>query len=273
MKLIDFYSDTFQKDFINSIKETGFAVIKNHDIPHDLIAMVQDDWTRYFNQPTEEKLKDINQNDPNFGYFPFKTEQAVGANTPDLKEHFHFNTNTYVPVNSEYSKLLFDLLSDMGQILLESLSYEYCQDEMMLPFACESSPNTLMRAIHYPALEFEKENISGVRAAAHEDINCITLLVAATSPGLQILHKELGWIDAPFEENCIVVNIGDQLQMLTNGFYKSTSHRVVNPQVNEPRISIPLFVHFWPHFNLKENFTAQQYLQERLNQIQVKQND
>src|SRR5690606_8271472 len=104
-----------------------------------------------------------------------------------------------------------------------------------------------------------------VRSAAHEDINHITVLVAASAPGLQVLDKEGKWHNVPHEENSIVVNIGDMLQLASGGRYRSTTHRVVN--MPGDRISIPMFVHPNAKTVLAPGKTAAQFLAERIAQI------
>ncbi|HXN74875.1 MAG TPA: 2OG-Fe(II) oxygenase family protein [Candidatus Acidoferrum sp.] len=136
---------------------------------------------------------------------------------------------------------------------------------------CRGSDNTVFRALYYPALENLKIEEGAVRSSAHEDINFITLLVAASSYGLQVQDKNENWHDVPFEENSIVCNIGDMLQLASGGMLKSTTHRVVNPiKSNQDRISLPLFIH--PHGNtlLTPGFTAQQFLNQRLSAIYQK---
>ena len=87
-----------------------------------------------------------------------------------------------------------------------------------------------MRAIHYPPITKKPEG--SVRAAAHGDINLITLLMGASNSGLQILNKKNEWISVTALPEQIVVNIGDMLARLTNNKLCSSIHRVINPQKN-----------------------------------------
>jgi len=93
-----------------------------------------------------------------------------------------------------------------------------------------------------------KEEPGAVRSSAHEDINLITLLIGASSPGLQVKNREGRWIPITTQPSEIVVNVGDMLQRLTNHKLKSTTHRVVNPPPSTAtdgatRFSIPFFLH------------------------------
>ena len=103
--------------------------------------------------------------------------------------------------------------------------------------------NTIMRMIHYPPLD-ETMPEGAVRSAAHEDINFITLLVTATADGLEVMDHDGSWIQVKGDQDAIIVDSGDMLQNLTNGLFKSTTHRVVNPKdANTRRYSMPMFVH------------------------------
>lgn len=89
-----------------------------------------------------------------------------------------------------------------------------------------SFERTMMRILHYPSYDIREVEKGAVRAAAHEDINLITVLPCGSSKGLQVkLGKE--WFDVPTGERNIIVNIGDMLQEMTNGVFKSTTHRVI----------------------------------------------
>ena len=136
----------------------------------------------------------------------------------------------------------------------------------------EGSPQTLFRILHYPPLAGDEE-AGAVRAAAHEDINLITLLVAATAPGLQVQDAGGRWLDVPADPGSVVVNSGDMLAMASGGHYRSTTHRVVNPAGEESRrsrLSMPLFLHPWPEVRLSATHTAREYLDERLREIGLK---
>ncbi|MEM7291398.1 MAG: 2OG-Fe(II) oxygenase family protein, partial [Pseudomonadota bacterium] len=128
-----------------------------------------------------------------------------------------------------------------------------------------------LRVLHYPPLD-EKVEPGEIRAAAHEDINLITLLVTGSEPGLQAKDAQGNWHDVPCNAGYITINSGDMLSKASRGYYPSTPHRVVNPpnQENRSRYSLPLFVHPRPEVQLDENQTAGEYLDERLREIGLK---
>ena len=145
--------------------------------------------------------------------------------------------------------------------------------------------NTILRSLHYPAVEPGSVPEGAVRASAHEDINFITLLIAATSSGLELLTRDGHWMSVNAREGEIVADAGDMLHRVTNGVIPATTHRVVNPDASgEERFSMPFFVHPRPDSVLRvlEQFrgvgfpepaadiTGYAFLQERLGELGLK---
>lgn len=264
----------FEKTLLNSIINTGFVVITHHGIDFELIKDTQQSWREFFKKTQAFKNMFVNQIDSNMGYKSFGTETAVGSNIADLKEFFHWKPDQQIPdFACGWTARLFYQLNDVGGQILSVLGDRAGKNYRS---ECENSNNTILRTLYYPALsdiyrDHTHVEKGAVRAAAHEDINHITLLVAASAPGLQVLDRNGEWHNVPHEENSIVVNIGDMLQLESGGLYKSTTHRVINPTDNDSdRISMPLFIH--PHSDtmLAPGITAGQYLAERIEQIYKK---
>jgi isopenicillin N synthase-like dioxygenase len=112
-----------------------------------------------------------------------------------------------------------------------------------------------------------------VRAAAHGDINLLTILPAATEPGLQVLGKDNAWHDVPRDFGLLIINIGDMLAEASGGYYPSTVHRVLNPTgeaAKKPRISLPLFLHPRREVVLSERYTVEKYFNERMEELRGK---
>ena len=138
-------------------------------------------------------------------------------------------------------------------------------DEMMA-----DSDQSLLRILHYPPVEAAEPG--AIRAAAHEDINLITLLLSGSKPGLQAKDAEGNWHDVACDPGMITINNGDMLAMATGGYFPSTTHRVTNPDAgqNVSRYSMPMFLHPRPDVPLRPDMTADQYLQQRLREIGLK---
>ena len=140
---------------------------------------------------------------------------------------------------------------------------------MPLPDMLEGSDHTLLRVLHYPPLSGQEE-AGAVRAAAHGDINLLTILPAATEPGLQVLGKEGAWHDVPCDFGLLIVNIGDMLEEASGHYYPSTVHRVLNPTGEgrfKSRISLPLFLHPRRDVVLSERYTVGSYFDERMQEL------
>ena len=271
---IDYHSKTFGKEFTTSLKNTGFAILKNHPISRDLISSIYDEWKIFFNSDYKHSyLFDKIKQD---AYFPYLSENAKGSNIKDLKEFYHIyswgrypsqisdNTNKLIKQFKEIAeKLLFEIDQNSPDSIKEKFSIPL--HEMI-----QNSGQNLLRIIHYPPLQ-GNEDSSAIRAAAHEDINLITLLVAGSQPGLQVLDQDQNWGDVSTSPEYIIVNVGDMLQETSSDFYPSTTHRVVNPNnENISRYSMPFFVHARDEVVLSKKYTAKSYLEERLKEIGLK---
>ena len=272
---IDYHSKTAPLQFVESLSNTGFAIIKNHTIDQKLINKTYEDWHAFFNSEAKHNyLFDYEKQD---GYFPFKSENAQGYKTKDLKEFFHiYRWGRYPSEISSHTKKIHQELLDLGSTFLDWLDI-YAPVSVRKNFSLKlsdmitDSGQNLLRVIHYPPID-KKDTVDGsIRAEAHTDINLITILIA--EPGLQILNTDGSWSDVELSKDSIVVNIGDMLQKSSEGFYKSTVHRVVNPNStknNISRYSMPLFIHPRNEVRLSDSLTAEQYLNQRLKEIGLK---
>ena len=128
---------------------------------------------------------------------------------------------------------------------------------------------TLLRILHYPPLRGD-EPVGSVRAAAHEDINMLTVLPAANEPGLQVCDLDGKWHDVPCDPGSVAINAGDMLKFVSAGYYPSTTHQVTNPVgelAQRSRVSTPLFLHPADDVVIAENKTAFDFLRERIKTI------
>ncbi len=271
--VIDFQSALAPAAFTESLKNTGFAVIKNHPINIELVNAVYDEWKIFFNSDNKHDYKfNLETQD---GYFPFGEENAKGYTHKDLKEFFQIYPWGQYP--NSLSKKTMELYSNLCDISGTLLSWveDNCPEEVKNSFSeplskmIDNSPQNMLRIIHYPPLR-ATDSPEAVRAADHEAINLLTNLSADTSQGLQAGDLDGSWIDVPTDPGMIAVNTGDMLQMATDGYFPSTTHRVINPPNDESetsRLSMPLFLHPHDHVQLSKTHTAGRYLTERLEEI------
>lgn len=278
---VDYSSSQGPTEFCHSLKTTGFAVIQNHPISMELVNAVYEDWSKFF--ASEEKHNYLFNPKEQSGYFPFRSENAKDYSIKDLKEFFHVYPRSKLPSGEQFARLekntwdLYRQLSKLGEQLLgwiQTASPNEVRNKFSMPLVdmIKDSQETLLRIIHYPPLQ-GKEEPGAIRAAAHEDINLITLLCSATAAGLEVKDTEGNWHSVPCDPGSIAINAGDMLQMASGGYYRSTTHRVVNPEGESsrtPRYSMPLFLHPRPDVVLADEITAGRYLKQRLEQIGLK---
>jgi isopenicillin N synthase-like dioxygenase len=260
---------------VKSLRETGFAVITDHTIQASLITDAYKEWHEFF--ASREKFNSLFSPETQTGYFPFKSENAKDNEKKDLKEFFHLYNNTGLPQGITAPTLILkDSLESIATNLLTWLQMHLPDDVVRelstpLPQMIKNSNKTLLRILHYPPLDGSEDG--AVRAAAHGDINLITLLPAATTPGLQAQDVNGNWHSIPCDTGDIIVNAGDMLELATGGYFKSTTHRVINPtgdEAKKSRYSMPLFLHPRPEIYLGHGQTAEQYLNQRLAEIGLK---
>ncbi len=291
----------FAADMGASFTRYGFAVIANHGLPPSLTDDTLKRFQQFFALPEDAKRRyHVPGQGGARGYTPFGIETAKGATHRDLKEFWHLGRELpaghayrrFMPDNvwveevpgfREHAYGLFEAFDTLGARLLRSIA---CFLELPLDYFADKIAfgNSVLRVLHYPPVP---AGAVGVRAGAHEDINVITLLLGAEEAGLQLLDRDGKWLDINPPAHCVVVNIGDMLQRLTNHRLPSTTHRVINPapdRANHARWSLPYFLHFNPDFTIRtlpscvdsthpdrypEPITADEYLQERLREIKL----
>jgi len=276
LEAVDYTAPDAAKQFTESLRNTGFGVLKNHPIKQETVAAIYEHWQAFFN--SEEKNNFQFNVDSQDGFFPRSvSEVAKGFSVKDIKEYFHYYPWGQCPqalkaeIQAYYDQALTlaaELLSWVEQYSPADVSANYSQP---LSEMINGSEKTLLRVLHYPPFEGDEEP-GAIRAAAHEDINLLTVLPAANEPGLQVQLKTGDWMDVPCDFGTLIVNIGDMLQEASGGYYPSTTHRVINPsggRQEHSRISLPLFLHPNPDTVLSERYTAGSYLTERLKELGV----
>ena len=122
----------------------------------------------------------------------------------------------------------------------------------------------MLRVVHYPPLDDKKD---AVRSAPHGDICLFTILVMPTAKGLELLDQNGSWYTPDLNELNVVIFNSDMIEVATNGHLKSAEHQVTkksHTSIQKSRYSIPFFIHPSRQAVLKQNFTAGDYLRERL---------
>ena len=258
----------FTKKIGTSFQEIGFLALRGHFLEDKLQDDLYKEIHSFFKLSNKIKSSyEIKGGGGQRGYTGFGKEHAAGRSIGDLKEFWHFGQDLYTkpylknryPENiivkelegfNKIGNLVFLKLEKTAKIILQALALYLKLDEYYFDEFIDGG-NSILRAIHYPAItEPPKE---AERAAAHGDINLITLLIGAQGGGLQVLNRQNQWIDAIAKPDELMINIGDMLSRLTNNKLPSTVHRVVNPPKEtwgSSRYSLPFFMHPSPEMPL-----------------------
>jgi len=277
LPVVDYRSATAAQDFCQSLHNTGFGVLANHPLDQNLVEGIYAEWLGFFGSEAKHKYA---QDPVKFdGYFsPAVSETAKGYDKRDLKEFYHiYPWGRYPAEVSDAAQRYYKAGSALAAELLKwvednsppEVRARYTEP---LPKMIDGCDQTLLRVLHYPPLRGDEEPGS-VRAAAHGDINLLTILPAATEPGLQVLGKDGAWFDVPCDFGLLIVNIGDMLQEASGHYYPSTTHRVLNPTGEgrfKSRVSLPLFLHPRREVVLSDRYTVQKYFDERMHELRGK---
>jgi isopenicillin N synthase-like dioxygenase len=288
----------FVQTWGDGLKKFGFVAVEGHPIDHALIRKTYAQFEEFYALPTATKKQYGGISGGARGYTGFGQEHAKDQKVGDLKEFWHigrelaeghayrseYPDNVWpaeMPELKETTLTLFKQLDYTAEVLLRALGDYFQLDDRETFVNAIKDGNSVMRAIHYPPLTPEMDP-NAVRAAAHEDINMITILCEATDGGLEILTHEGEWLEIDALEGQLVVDSGDMLSRFTNNVIPSTTHRVVNPKgMNRARYSLPFFVHPYSSFNIDplaccitpenpaqyEPITAGAFLSQRLREI------
>ena len=265
--LKDFLSEDLEKksNFVQSIgeafQEIGFCAVKGHFLDDELVDKLYKQIKLFFDLPTEIKRKyEYPEYSGQRGYVSYGKESAKGSKHGDLKEFWHFGqyvpddeitkynyfpniTVEELPEFNVVGKQVYQTLEKTAKYVLRALALFLKIDENYFDDYIKNG-NSILRPIHYPPITEDPKE--AVRAAAHGDINLITLLMGAHGKGLQVQNTNGDWIDAIASKDELMINIGDMLSRHTNNLLKSTVHRVVNPDkelLKKSRYSIPFFMH------------------------------
>lgn len=246
----------FSDALMRGLQDYGFVILKDHGVPTELLGQAYALAEAMFALPEEVKRRYAAGLR---GYTPFGTEHAKDSRHPDLKEFWQIGREAPegvvidedLPPNVWPAELpafrptfekLFVALDETGRLLLRALAPRLgLAADHFDPLVRYGT--SILRVLHYPPVA-DDTSPGCVRSAAHEDINFLTIMVAAKGAGLELLDRDGTWLPVETDPTNLIVDSGDMLQRLTNGVIPATTHRVVNPQgPNVSRYSMPFFMH------------------------------
>lgn len=277
----------FSRDLLRGLQDYGFVILKDHAVSTELLARAYALAQAVFalDEPAKRRYAQGMR-----GYTPFGVEHAKDYAHADLKEFWQighepgeggFPLNVWPEEAPDFQptfQALFAGLNETGMTLLRALAPMLDLPEGYFdPLVRRGT--SILRVLHYPPLG-EGMDPRSVRSAAHEDINFLTIMVAAKGAGLELLDRDGSWLPVETEPSNLIVDSGDMLARMTNGLIPATRHRVVNPAgPNVSRYSMPFFMHPTLETSLKAlpsclgagerwpETTAGEYLSERLREI------
>ncbi len=288
--------EIFVSDLYSGLTDCGFVVLRDHGISKADLDKAYALIKAFFDLPLETKLKYDSGRGGARGYTAFGRENAAGNAYSDLKEFWHIGqepapTSRYagvypqniwpdeLPEFKTHLRKIYTQLETLGRTMLSALTGPLGLESTFFEEMSKDG-NSVYRLLHYPAVE-GLDTAHSMRAAAHADINLVTLLLGATDSGLEILGKEGEWIPVESTSDEIVLDTGDMMSRLTNDVFPSTIHRVINPsRLDCSRYSMPFFLH--PHSEASlaclpqcegeagpkyPPITAGEFLNERLREI------
>jgi isopenicillin N synthase-like dioxygenase len=244
----DFTEPDLAQVLAHSLHDTGFALLAGAPVDHAALDRLYAEWALFF--AGEEKYDAPSDPDLPDGYLPYRTRDG---RLIDLKESFYFHLGGDCPEHlRETTAAVYRNLLDIANALLRALA-AYQRPEIPAPVrrALENSRGAVLRVLHYPPLTAFPEMgddfapvEESVRLGAHQDLNLLTILPAATMPGLDIMDRQGEWHRVSGGPGTVVVNSGDELQHLSRGYYRSTKHRVRNhaPELLHPRYAAAMFL-------------------------------
>ncbi|NP_001234338.1 gibberellin 2-oxidase 2 [Solanum lycopersicum] len=252
--LIDLSKPDSKNLIVNACEEFGFFKIINHDVPMEFISKLESEAIKFFSSPLSEKLK-AGPADP-FGY----GNKQIGTNGDCGRvEHILVSTNSefnyqkfasILGVNPEniraavndYVSAVKKMSCDILEMLAEGL--KIYPTNVFSKLLMDENSDSVFRLNHYPPCsEIERLNDNNndlIGFGEHTDPQIISILRSNNTSGLQILLKDGHWISVPPDENSFFVNVGDSLQVMTNGRFKSVKHRVLANSVKS-RLSMIYF--------------------------------
>jgi isopenicillin N synthase-like dioxygenase len=259
--------------FVKRLRDTayhvGFFYLRGYGTSQSQIDAVLQSAHDFFNLPPAQKHAIHMANSPHFrgytaagdeitrGERDWREQLDVGAERERLTQDANSpawtrlqGPNQWPDALPHIKPALLDwqtVLTEAGRNLLRALALALGQTEDKFESAFAETPVQHLKVIHYPG-RAPGESRQGV--GPHKDSGCLTLLLQYTQAGLQVWERdgdgrEPGagrWIDAPPIPGTLVVNLGEVLEILSNGFLRANIHQVVSPPVNRDRLSVAFFL-------------------------------
>ncbi|THU70676.1 hypothetical protein C4D60_Mb08t27480 [Musa balbisiana] len=231
---------------VRACEDLGFFKLVNHGIPVELMQRLEAEAVKFFSLPQVEKEKSGPANP--FGY----GDKRIGVNgdvgwleyllfvvTSDPLSCTSMTACSFRSALSEYLVAVRKMASDVLRSMAEGLKME--PRDALSKLAMDEHSDGIFRLNHYPPcppLQGLNRSLTGF--GEHTDPQIISILRSNDSSGLQISLEDGSWVSVPPDQASFFINVGDCLQVLTNGRFRSVRHRVAANGI-KPRVSMIYF--------------------------------
>jgi isopenicillin N synthase-like dioxygenase len=250
----------FLEELRAAARGPGFFYLTGHGIADTLTREVLSAARQFFALPERDKLAVEMVNSPHFrgytragleftrGQSDWREQLDVGAEREVLPWNRSTPPWTRLQGPNQWPAALPELkptlLSYQAEVtalairVLRAFAAALGQPEDVFESIYSPAPNQLLKIIRYPG---QKQGEGDQGVGAHKDSGFVTILLQDQVAGLQV-ENEAGWIDAPPVPGTFVVNIGEILELASNGFLRANVHRVVSPPAGVDRLSVAFFL-------------------------------
>ncbi|OIW11618.1 hypothetical protein TanjilG_31897 [Lupinus angustifolius] len=251
--LVDLSKPDAKSLIVNACEEFGFFKVINHGVSMEAISKLESEAMNFFSLPLIEKEKagpayPFGYGNKSIGhsgdvgwleYLLLTTNQEY--NSPTLSSAFGQNTEKFRTVLDDYMCAVRKMACEILDFMAEGLNIQ--PNNVFSKLLMDKDSDSLFRMNHYPACpeqgEDDDENMIGF--GEHTDPQIISLLRSNNTSGLQISLRDGSWISVPPDHSSFFINVGDSLQVMTNGRFRSVRHRVVANGLKS-RLSMIYFV-------------------------------
>ncbi|MCH9613858.1 MAG: Validamycin A dioxygenase [Chlamydiia bacterium] len=242
----DFRNNETREQFVEGLKkafhDVGFVAVTNTGFDTEILdntfASMEEFFARDFATKNEANGA---HNGFQRGYCPFDTEEPKGGDACDNKEYLHVGRSGNIwPESADYEEVAQKYFDELYRFCTEfdhAISLGLEQEAGFINEMTHDGEN-LLRVLHYPN---RKE--AGTWAGAHTDIDLYAIIPRATADGLEVQMNDGSWVGVKVPKDAFIINCGDMLRNMSNGYYKSAVHRVVSGENSDERFSMVLFVH------------------------------
>ncbi|KAL2523820.1 Gibberellin 2-beta-dioxygenase 2 [Abeliophyllum distichum] len=249
--LIDLSKPDSNSLLVKACREFGFFKVINHGVPTEFITKLESLAIQFFSLPLSEKEKAGPPAPFGYGNKKIGSNGDVGwleyillttnteSNYQKFTSIFDESHETFRCIVNGYVSSVKKMACKILEMLAEGLKIE--PSNILSKLVMDEESDSIFRLNHYPPCpddQFKGRNLIGF--GEHTDPQIISVLRSNNTPGLQVLLKDDNWISVPPDQNSFFINVGDSLQVMTNGMFKSVRHRVM-ANTSKSRISMIYF--------------------------------